>query len=37
VEGLRSSTPLLHLLYVWALAVITAVIAAKVFKRKIVS
>jgi ABC-2 type transport system permease protein len=37
VEGLRSSTPLLHLLYVWALALVTAVIAAKVFKRKIVS
>jgi ABC-2 type transport system permease protein len=37
VEGLRSGTPLLHLLYVWVLALVMAVITAKVFKHKIVS
>ncbi|AFV12695.1 putative ABC-2-like transporter, permease protein [Thermacetogenium phaeum DSM 12270] len=37
VEGMRSNAPFLHCLYVWSLAVITAVIAAGVFKRKIVS
>jgi len=37
VEGLRSGAPLLHLLYVWGLAAVAAIVASEVFKRKIVS
>ncbi|NPV28121.1 MAG: ABC transporter permease [Firmicutes bacterium] len=37
VEGLRSSSPLRHLLYVWGVALFTAIVSARIFHRKIVS
>jgi ABC-type multidrug transport system permease subunit len=37
VEGMRSSAPLKHLLYVWVTALFTAVVSARVFHRKLVS